>query len=316
MRDGVAAIDHIAIDATDLDAWRTLATEVLGAEIGRGTDTDRLNLKIDTRERRLEIHRAERDGLAHVGWEFATDADLDATLDRLAALGYDGTELVVDAAVARGARRVVSVTGPDDVALELVVAARREDARPFRSPTDAAFVADELGFGHIVLWTLDHPATLRFYTEGLGLEITDQIVQGPFRAAFLGCNERHHSLAVFAAPGVPPHLDHLMVEYTDLAMVGRAHDRCLSGAGDIAYTLGQHWNDRATSFYVRTPSGFNIELGWGAIRVDRSSWVTHLGNGEINVWGHHARNLDDAQKLRAETWLADLRLVSATDQGA
>lgn len=314
MRQRTSAIDHIAISTSDLQGWGALATGVLGAEIGRGSTEDLLRLKIDSRERRIEVRGSESDGLDHVGWEFADDDALDATLVRLEGLGYRGSELDLPEAVARGAGRVVRLRGPDGFGVELVVAARREDTRPFRSPTDAAFVAEEMGFGHVVLWTEDHAETLRFYLDGLGLQVTDRIVQGPFRAAFLGCNERHHSVAVFAAPGVPPHLDHLMLEYRDLAMVGAAHDRCLSGAGDIAYTLGQHWNDRATSFYVRTPSGFNIELGWGAIRVDRSRWVAHLGNGEINVWGHHARNPDDARKLRAETWLADLRLVSAGEE--
>ena len=33
-------------------------------------------------------------------------------------------------------------------------------------------------------------------------------------------------------------------------------------------TLGTHTNDRMTSFYVRTPSGFEIEYGFGG-RIGR-----------------------------------------------
>jgi 2,3-dihydroxybiphenyl 1,2-dioxygenase len=306
----VAAIGYLGIDSADLAAWERLATEVIGAEVGRGTTDGVLRLKLDTYEHRISIHRAAREGLGYLGWEFAGDADLDATLERLARLGVQGVENDLDVAVARGVGRLVQLEGPDKVPLELFVGARREDTRPFRSPTDACFVAEGLGFGHVVLWTEDYETTIRFYTEGLGLAVTDFIIQGPFRAGFLGCNPRHHSVAVFSAPGVPPHLDHFMLEMTDLSMVGRAHDRCLQGLGEIAYTLGQHWNDRATSFYVRTPSGFNIEVGWGAIKVDRASWVSHLGNGDISVWGHHARNADDARKLRADSWVADLSLVT------
>jgi hypothetical protein len=53
----------------------------------------------------------------------------------------------------------------------------------------------------------------------------------------------------------------------------------------IALTIGQHTNDRELSRYVRTPSGFEWEVGWNPIAVDEKAWnpVTHQG---ISVWGH------------------------------
>ena len=52
---------------------------------------------------------------------------------------------------------------------------------------------------------------------------------------------------------------HLMFEVTDLDLVGRAWDKVLDGAAPIASTLGKHTNDEMSSFYVRSPSGFQIE---------------------------------------------------------
>ena len=150
----------------------------------------------------------------------------------------------------------------------------------------------------------------RFYTQVLGLGITDMIVGG-FQAAFLGSTPRHHSVAIFGAHGIEPPVDHIMVEVESMGMVGRAHDRCLEGAGTITYTLGQHWNDAATSFYVQTPSGFDIEFGWGGRQIDRETWTPIVGDGEISYWGHHATTAELAQKLRADTYIPGLNLSPA-----
>ena len=50
-------------------------------------------------------------------------------------------------------------------------------------------------------------------------------------------------------------------------------------------TLGSHTNDRMTSFYVRTPSGFEIEYGTGGRSVDDATWVVGSYDAQ-SVWGH------------------------------
>jgi hypothetical protein len=51
-------------------------------------------------------------------------------------------------------------------------------------------------------------------------------------------------------------------------------------------TLGRHPNDRMFSFYARTPSGFQFELGWGGRQVDDATW-TPTTYDHISEWGHH-----------------------------
>ena len=41
----------------------------------------------------------------------------------------------------------------------------------------------------------------------------------------------------------------------------------------LAMSLGRHTNDLMTSFYVRTPSGFEIEYGTGGLVVDDDTWT-------------------------------------------
>jgi hypothetical protein len=51
-------------------------------------------------------------------------------------------------------------------------------------------------------------------------------------------------------------------------------------------SLGRHTNDLMTSFYVRTPSGFEIEYGYGGVLIeDEASWQVDTYDA-ISLWGH------------------------------
>jgi hypothetical protein len=53
----------------------------------------------------------------------------------------------------------------------------------------------------------------------------------------------------------------------------------------LSTQLGKHTNDHMTSFYMQTPSGFDIEFGFGARVVDDATWeVGHYDSG--SEWGH------------------------------
>lgn len=68
-------------------------------------------------------------------------------------------------------------------------------------------------------------------------------------------------------------------------MVGRAHDRLRGLGAPFTTTLGQHNNDKMISFYVRTPSGIEVEYGTGGLLVDDDSWTTVAYDGTSD-WGH------------------------------
>jgi biphenyl-2,3-diol 1,2-dioxygenase len=56
-------------------------------------------------------------------------------------------------------------------------------------------------------------------------------------------------------------------------------------ASCLTTTIGRHVNDHMISFYSRTPSGFELEFGWGAREVDDRSWVMTRHN-RTAMWGH------------------------------
>jgi len=187
----------------------------------------------------------------------------------------------------RGAARRYLLHDPAGVPVELVSGLARA-AAPFRSErVPGGFVADERGLGHVVLTTNDKAASRAFY-ERLGFKLSDHIVCEvfgfPVDLSFFHCNARHHSLA-FGGP-LEKRLHHFMVEVADVDQVGRAYDRAIAGGTRIMQTLGRHPNDRMLSFYARTPSRFELELGWGGREVDDATWEPTTYD-HISEWGHH-----------------------------
>jgi len=67
-------------------------------------------------------------------------------------------------------------------------------------------------------------------------------------------------------------------------------------------TLGEHSNDRMFSFYVRSPSGFNLEFGWGGITIDEANWQVRQYD-RLSLWGHHPPG-DKPQREVAQSQLA------------
>lgn len=56
----------------------------------------------------------------------------------------------------------------------------------------------------------------------------------------------------------------------------------------MAWSVGQHTNDRELSYYCVTPSGFELEVGWNPIVIGpevESTWEPDTYRG-ISVWGH------------------------------
>ena len=162
--------------------------------------------------------------------------------------------------------------------------------RPFHSPRAiAGFEAGKLGLGHIVLSVDDYEASLRFYRDGLGLRISDfiELEMGPAGStmvAFLHSGPRHHSIAIAQFPAAK-RLHHFMLQLRDIDDIGSTHDLCQDQRVPIASGLGRHTNDHMLSFYMQTPSGFQVEYGCGGRVIDDSDWDVQL-HQVASVWGH------------------------------
>ena len=76
-----------------------------------------------------------------------------------------------------------------------------------------------------------------------------------------------------------------MIEVEHSDDVGLCLDRALRRKVPMSATLGRHVNDKMLSFYMRTPSGFDVEFGCEGLEVDDHSGS--LGESTaVSLWGH------------------------------
>ena len=180
-------------------------------------------------------------------------------------------------------RGLIRTTDPGGFALELFHGPIH-DHELFVSPTGVSgFVTGPQGMGHIVLGTPHLAESVDFYTNVLGFRVSDYWKPGDDDVVFLRCNPRHHSLALVAAP--EPALYHFMLEARTLDDVGYTLDRHHDTGTAISMGIGKHTNDQMVSFYSLSPSGFDVEFGFGGLLVDEATWtVTQIT--KPSFWGH------------------------------
>jgi 3,4-dihydroxy-9,10-secoandrosta-1,3,5(10)-triene-9,17-dione 4,5-dioxygenase len=259
---------YIGFASPDVDAWRTFGPEVLGAELAPDGPDGSVRLRVDDAVHRIAVHPGERNELAYLGWEVDDTAD---TVRALAAAGIT----VEDSAF----------VDPFGFRHELVTKVEQGAAFTPGRPM-SGFVTGEQGLGHVVLIVPDLEAGVTFFTEVLGFRLSDSI-ESDLSLRFLHCAghaARHHTVALASVPGMVG-IHHLMLEVETIDDVGTAYDIVNEQGLELAMTLGRHTNDLMTSFYVRTPSGFEIEYGTGGLVVDDDTWEVGLHHAG-SIWGH------------------------------
>ncbi len=287
---GVSQLGYLGIGVKNVAAWEKFAAEIIGFEVGERGDDGALLLRMDEYHHRLAIHPGGDDDLAYIGWEVPDAQALRVVADQLKAAGVAVAEGAKADAQARRVVELIKFRDPNGVASEvfygpLISAERFMSPRPI-----GGFRAGAMGLGHFILVVDDPDKTARFYTEALGFRITDYITTEvapgvTLRLTFMHCNARHHTLALLPIPNAPKRLNHIMIELNSIDDVGDTYYLCQDRKIPIVRSLGRHTNDHMVSFYMQTPSGFDIEYGWGGRIVDDRSWqVQSYTSG--STWGH------------------------------
>jgi hypothetical protein len=142
-------------------------------------------------------------------------------------------------------------------------------------------------------------------TKVLGFRVSDYMNT----MVFLRGNPRHHSVAFQPRmPDLPRSRDkrmwHFMVEANSIDDVGSALDLASKAGVPVVSTLGRHSNDQMVSFYMSTPSGFEVEYGWAGV-----SWTTRRGRCSVTIAGRCGVTTSSSRSLRSRS------LVSATCSG-
>lgn len=286
----IQALAYIVAESTELAPWQQYAEQVLGASASTTADGG-LDVKIDARRFRIAVVKGAENRYLASGWEVANAADFASAVSVIQKAGVQVEPGSAALKQARGVSDLVSFTDPSGNRHELVHG-NTGGAEPFVSPIGVAgFKTGAQGMGHTVLPSLNFDASLAFFKDVLGFGLSDvfNFQMGPdapvIRIYFLhAASGRHHSLALAEMPS-PSGCVHAMLEVNAMTDVGLAYDRQARSGTKLMATLGQHENDKMTSFYMMTPGNFPLEYGWGGIDVDPSTWQATLTK-QVSIWGH------------------------------
>jgi 2,3-dihydroxybiphenyl 1,2-dioxygenase len=291
----VSTLGYMVLGVSDLQAWEGFAVSVLGLQIGRKTEGESLGLRMDDDyEQRILLVKSELDDFMAAGWEFDSEAQLDAYVAQVRARGVAIAEADQTVAAQRCVTRLFVCHDPDGIRHEFYSTAWRVDPRDkFRSAVlRGAFSTGRLGAGHFVTVPKQGAQAREFCRDVLGLKLSDSITGDAAPGVTLEVNffhartGRHHSQAIAEVPfPVQKRVHHIMVECTDPNDVGLAYDRCQQAGVPVLMELGHHPNDQMFSFYMISPSGFAIEFGAGGIVVDDATWEIKRYT-QLSDWGH------------------------------
>lgn len=293
----VIAMGYLIAESTRLSDWRAFAQDVHGM-VPVIDDGERLRLRLDARDWRVEIQAGDTDAVTTVGWEVRGPAELAELGSRLTAAGFTVTDGTPELRKERRVTGLLSFTDPDGLRLELFHG-QSNTTDPWQSATGATFVTGDMGLGHIMQFVSDSDLYRDLYMGILGFELSDFVDIGPDPGTFLHCNPRHHSMAFASFPGMTPRVGHLMVQVDNIDTVGRAYDRIQDRGDTIGSTFGRHSNDEMISYYVKTPGDkWEMEYGYGGIRVDED-WQAVRWDA-AHLWGHRRGGVAGVAHLSVE----------------
>ena len=277
----VTQLGYVGLSVSNVEEWEHFATEVLGLQ-SNGIDSDgNLSLRMDEYSQRFIIQPTGKDDIGFVGWQVTDEPALRAMAEQLRQAGIEVTEGTDDETKSRRVEGFVKFDDPEGTPSEIFYGPPISFDRPFNSPRAiSGFVTGEQGMGHVVLHVENLDQTVKFYRDVLGMKISDFIRN----LAFFHCNPRHHSLALIESKA-PKRLNHFMIQAQSMNDVGTTYDMVLDQEMPLTRGLGRHTNDHMTSFYMKTPSGFDVEYGWGARTVDDATWQVQR-HEKGSIWGH------------------------------
>lgn len=302
----VTQLGYLGIGVSDVSAWEDYATNVLGLQVSGREEDGSLRLRMDLYQYRFILHPSGEDDLLFAGWEVKDEAALNDMAKRLTDAGVAVEAATADDLTARRVIGLIKFKDPAGLDTEVFYGPHLDKSHPFNSPRGiTGFMTGEhgnMGLGHIVVQVPDLGEALKFYRDVMGLRISDFIDMNigtmELRMAFFHCNQRHHSIA-FAGPraarpasveggnvlgGPRKRLNHFMLEVKALDDVGITYG-LVENRAIPAGKLGRHTNDQMFSFYMVTPSGFNVEYGWDGRKVDDEVWEVQYYQ-EASIWGH------------------------------
>ncbi|MBY6364627.1 VOC family protein [Rhodococcoides corynebacterioides] len=289
---GNVHLGYIVIETQRFSEWRRFGRDAIGMHLDE-ISHDVIRFRLDDHQARFILTRGPAEDVVALGWHLDDHESFDRVVARVTDRGVPAVDGAPEDAAVRGVQRLVRFPGPNNLTQEIFTSANTTDEPLFMS-NRGGFVTGASGMGHVAI-TSTKPHQMRgYYNTVFDARLTDYIDEtisgAKLKIRFLRVNERHHSIAIANVQTAPinpirTRVQHLNIEVATLDDMTAAYQRVKQLGFDMALSVGQHTNDRELSFYARTPSGFEWEVGWNPVVVDEKTWEpsTHQG---ISIWGH------------------------------
>lgn len=239
----------------------------------------------------VRITEAPYRQLRTMGLGCESEEDLVGLQARLTALGVDSERRgdLVSCVDPTGDWTVTVEVAPDAPLREQASRAWNRPGERARSAARADVVTETAPrpprrLGHAVVGSPDPAATVKFFREGIGFRLSDEI---PGFGAFLRCSTDHHNLLV--QPGPIPYLNHYALEFDDIDAVGAAARRYLEAHAERHVVgLGRHVIGSNVFWYMNDPCGTMFECFSDMDDIpDDDEWTprTDWGLDQFSEWG-------------------------------
>lgn len=162
--------------------------------------------------------------------------------------------------------------------------------------------------GHLVLKVRDIQKSVKFYTEIVGLEISDWIED---KMVFLRCAEDHHDLALFQLPSEAPHFDdlgqedapgleHFSYEVDSFATMEAAVRMLQEKGVEIVRGPGKHGPGENCFLVFKDPDGNYVEFYCEMRQIsEKSPYTPHVWPNTLDAFDQwHFRKFAVAPPLQ------------------
>lgn len=300
---GAVRLGYIVIETDKFADWRRFGRDAIGMHLD-DTGPDVMRFRLDSNQCRFLLRRGPAEDVAALGWQLDDNHTFDEVVNRVRRHDVPVTEGAAEDVALRGVERLACFPGPNGLTQEISLGAHT-CGTALNVTMRGDFVTGEGGIGHVAVTSKKPDQMHGYYHTVFDARLTDYInetISGvKLKIRFLRVNGRHHTIAIAAVNGLPinpirTRVQHVNIQVAELDDMTASYQRVKDLGFQMALTVGQHTNDRELSYYAKTPSGFEWEVGWNPIVIDETIWEPTTYQG-ISIWGHTAAGQSIMEKL-------------------
>jgi catechol 2,3-dioxygenase-like lactoylglutathione lyase family enzyme len=211
----------------------------------------------------LRLSEAERNGLGQISFAVGTPREIDEAARRLTSRGIPllSGPGPLDAVGGGYGLRFVD---PEGRVIELA-------ADMYAVPRLRVSDAVPIGVTHVVLNTADIDTAVAFYTDVLGMRVSDW---SEHQMAFLRCNATHHSIAFNQAQWAS--VNHVAYEMGSIDAFMRGIGRLRGHGISPQWGPGRHGPGDNTFSYFNDPAGLVCEYTSEVAQVEEDRWICRV----------------------------------------